>query len=141
MMKKLWIVLVSILLIGLLSACGTTDNTDSTTGTDSGSEIEKETNSDTEENEPALEESDEPEDEGNTPTEQANEDVITETATYQGQADPHSIEVKTENGVMVLQVLEVEDINWDSIELGADLEIEYYENEHGQNILTNCTVN
>ncbi|WML48737.1 hypothetical protein RCG23_00900 [Neobacillus sp. PS3-34] len=61
--------------------------------------------------------------------------VIKEDAEYVGQLDPNSIEVNTKTDKLILQVDKVQNVDWNSIEPNAAIEIEYYQNKDGQYIL------
>ncbi|MFZ3590596.1 hypothetical protein ACOI1C_15430 [Bacillus sp. DJP31] len=110
-----------LLLVMALAACGTNANEDST--------IENSTAVN------GVEDSS-----SNAETDTSQEEVITEEAAYAGQIDSNSIEVNTESQTLALQIGEVKDVDWNSIEKDAPVVIEYYKNENGQHILTNIDV-
>ncbi|RFU70480.1 hypothetical protein D0469_05980 [Peribacillus saganii] len=63
-------------------------------------------------------------------------DIIKEEAAYSGQIDGKSIEVNTESKTMALQIGNVTDVDWNSIEKNVPVLISYYKNENGQFVLT-----
>ncbi|MEC2077850.1 hypothetical protein [Metabacillus fastidiosus] len=63
-----------------------------------------------------------------------NTEVMTMTAIYVGQVDPHTIEVVAEGETINLQTTEA-DINFDEFSDGDEVKIEYYKNEQDQYIL------
>ncbi|MFE8702441.1 BsuPI-related putative proteinase inhibitor [Cytobacillus sp. FJAT-54145] len=67
-------------------------------------------------------------------------EIISTDAVFNGQADPHTIEVTIDGEAVSLQTLEVTDVDFSKIETGANISIQYYANELGQNVLTSFTV-
>ncbi|MED4454485.1 hypothetical protein [Metabacillus fastidiosus] len=63
-----------------------------------------------------------------------NTEVMTMTAIYVGQVDPHTIEVVAEGETINLQTTET-DINFDEFSDGDEVKIQYYKNEQDQYIL------
>lgn len=61
--------------------------------------------------------------------------VVKEEGAFVGQIDSNSIEVNTESETLALQVGNVTDVDWDSIDKNAHVRIEYYKNREGQAIL------
>jgi hypothetical protein len=84
------------------------------------------------------------ESEGNSSNDKTSENakakVIKEEAAYVGQIDVNSIEVNTEFETFALQIGEVKNVDWSSIEQNALVIIEYYENEKGQHVLTSIEI-
>lgn len=139
MKKLIWVLLTALALL-VMTACGTAETEDKTTGDDQQVETnqteenaveETETETETETDEEAVEE--------DTATE--TEDVIVEEATYVGMADPHTIEVNTETDTISLQILDpgVQDVDFEAIEEDAHVTIEYHK-EGEQNILTGIEI-
>lgn len=58
--------------------------------------------------------------------------VLREEAAFVGLVDSNSIEVNTESRTMVLQISEVTDVDFESIETNAAVIIEYVEEANGQ---------
>ncbi|TKC16312.1 hypothetical protein [Robertmurraya kyonggiensis] len=133
MKKLIWVLLTALALL-VMTACGTADTEDKTTGDDQ----QVETNQ-AEENAVDETETDEEAVEEDTATE--TEDVIVEEATYVGMADPHTIEVNTETDTISLQILDpgVQDVDFEAIEEEAHVTIEYHK-EGEQNILTGIEI-
>jgi hypothetical protein len=73
-------------------------------------------------------------------SENAKAKVIKEEAAYAGQVDSNSIEVITETETFTLQIGDVKDLDWSSLEQNALVIIEYFENEKGQHVLTSIEV-
>lgn len=133
MKKLIWVLLTALALL-VMTACGTADTEDKTTGDDQQVETnqaEENAVEETETNEEAVEE--------DTATE--TEDAIVEEATYVGMADPHTIEVNTETDTISLQILDpgVQDVDFEAIEEDAHVTIEYHK-EGEQNILTGIEI-
>lgn len=130
-MKRLILMSLTALALLVMTACGTADTDDSANGADEGngsSEV-------VEENDEVTEGTD-----GEEATEEDDQEIIQDTGAYVGMADPHTIEVNTEsNGTLSLQTGEV-DYDFESIEENAHVAIKYFENEHGQNVLTSIEV-
>lgn len=89
--------------------------------------------------EPIVEESHE--DTSEEPVAEDEQKIIKELeAIYIGQVDTHSIEIQTtDQESMILQTLESE-VDFGSINEGSKVNIDYYTNENGQNILKSITV-
>ena len=150
MMKNKIIMFLILLMIGVLTACGNTSESPENTNTDEVNELEEEVEEDS--NPPAETETEESEgnegqDESAEPGESVPEEntgdhdveTVTEDVTYTGLADPHTIEVESEDGTIALQILDFMDDDWESIEMGIPMTIEYYKNEQDQFILTDYT--
>lgn len=136
------LMLVTAIALLVMTACGTADTEDNANGDSQGngtSEVVEENETAVEETETDTEEQVTEEEEGDQAAE-TEADVIREEAAYVGMADPHTIEVNTETDTIALQILEVEDVNFEEIEENAHVIIEYYENDEGQNILTDIEV-
>lgn len=67
-------------------------------------------------------------------------DLIKKDVVYTGLADPHTIEVKDGEEYLTLQIDPDTTDEWEKIAEDTTVTIEYYENEHGQNILVRYTV-
>lgn len=130
--------LLTVFALLVMTACGTADTDDSANGTDEGngsSEVVEENDGEEVEGSDEHEATEEVD-----PTTETEANIIQDTGAFGGMADPHTIEVATEsNGVIALQTLEVE-YDFESVEQDAPVAIKYYENEHGQNILTSFEV-
>lgn len=120
-----------------------TDNNDEVTETE---ELQEDTEEVTEE--PAGEETTEGSTEEGTTEENTEEpnlgeeqEIMKESeAIYIGQADTHSIEIETaDQETMIFQTLE-SDVDFDSIKEGSKVNIDYYIDENGQNILKSIAV-
>lgn len=141
MKKLIWVLLTALALL-VMTACGTADTEDKTTGDDQKVETnqaEENAVEETETDEEAVEEDTATENETQS-TENA-QDVIVEEATYVGMADPHTIEVNTETDTISLQILDpgVQDVDFEAIEEDAHVTIEYHK-EGEQNILTGIEI-
>lgn len=66
--------------------------------------------------------------------------VVKEEGAFVGQIDSNSIEVNTESESLALQVGNVTDVDWSSIDKNAHVTIEYYKNREGQAILQSIQV-
>ncbi|MFC4023620.1 hypothetical protein ACFOUV_07265 [Oceanobacillus longus] len=157
--KKLYFLLVSALFLVVLAACGgTTENDEGTETEESKADVTEESaeQEDIENNEEAETEDFTPADDQDEASESVEEEAdeegtesengdaaqetIKEEATYSGQGDPHTIEVETADETIALQIIEFMDDDWASLEPGSPMTIEYYENEMGQLILVDYTV-
>lgn len=148
-MKRLLQMCMFVCLIGLLAACGSANEAQEGANTVENSEV-AENNSSSNDDGAADEDHATPEEESNDPaeTEEAPEqnkddeavDTVTAEGTFIGLADSHTIEVETEDETIALQILDFPDDDWGSIEMGTPITIEYYENENGQLILTDYTL-
>lgn len=123
-----------------ITACGTATTEEEADPGNGANEAVEEENTAEEDN--PVEQEEEPvaeEDEG---AAEPGADVIREEAVYVGMADPHTIEVETESETIALQILDpgVADIDFEAIEPNTNCTIEYYKNEHGQNILTDFEI-
>lgn len=129
MKKLIWVLLTALALL-VMTACGTADTEDKTTGDDQKVETNQAEENSVDETETVEED---------TATE--SEDVIVEEATYVGMADPHTIEVNTETDTIALQILDpgVQDVDFEAIEEEAHVTIEYHK-EGEQNILTGIEI-
>lgn len=67
-------------------------------------------------------------------------DLTKKDVVYTGLADPHTIEVKDGEEYLTLQIDPDTTDEWEKIAEDTTVTIEYYENEHGQNILVRYTV-
>lgn len=134
MKKLLWTLLTAVALL-VITACGT--GNDENQGAEENPD--NETNEVVEENNETSHAGDDEEAETDEQVTEDDRAVIKEEATYTGMQDPHSIEVKTESDVLALQILDpgVADVDFEAIEPDTPVTIEYYQNEEGQNILTN----
>lgn len=134
-MKRLILMSLTALALLVMTACGAADTEDNANGADEGngsSEVVEENDEATEgtDGEEATEEEDA----------ETDAEIIQDTGAYVGMADPHTIEVNSEsNGTLSLQTGEV-DYDFESIEENAHVAIKYFENEHGQNVLTSIEV-
>ncbi|TLS37897.1 hypothetical protein [Pseudalkalibacillus caeni] len=119
-MKKMMI--LPFLLIGMIATlvgCGTTDDTSNTNNASN-------TNS----------EEVQADDNDTTDTEQQPVDLKVKSVTYIGQVDPHTIEVKTEDGKTEnYQLSEEARSQVESLQENAKLEISYLENDEGQLVI------
>ncbi|WP_249870504.1 hypothetical protein [Oceanobacillus saliphilus] len=162
--KKLYFILISALFLVVLTACGGTtadqdesepeenevDETEESAvqdspETESDADADVETDSDTEDSSASDDQgtTSEPEEEqadGDDQSENADVETVKEEATYNGQGDPHTIEVKTADSTIALQITAFMDDDWSSVEPGTPMTIEYYENEAGQLILANYSM-
>ncbi|MEQ2527262.1 hypothetical protein EKG37_15875 [Robertmurraya yapensis] len=140
MKKLIWVLLTALALL-VMTACGTADTEDKTTGDDQKVETNQAEENAVDETETVEEDTatDEKAVEEDTATE--SEDVIVEEATYVGMADPHTIEVNTETDTIALQILDpgVQDVDFEAIEEEAHVTIEYHK-EGEQNILTGIEI-
>ncbi len=64
-------------------------------------------------------------------------DTIREEAAYVGKVDANSIQVNTEFQQLTLQIGEIKNVDWSSLEKNQRVIVEYYQNKDGQYILTN----
>ncbi|MBM7661371.1 sporulation protein YlmC with PRC-barrel domain [Bacillus mesophilus] len=76
----------------------------------------------------------------NSSKEESKSIVIKEEASFVGQVDSNSIEVHTETETLTLQVGEVVNVDWSSLEKNALVTIEYFMNEEGQYELASIVV-
>lgn len=142
---------LSILIIGVLTACGSTSENQNDTNTGEVDELEDEveegsnsnvdTGTEETEGNEGQDESAEPEE--TVPEENTDDqsiETVTEDVTYIGLADPHTIEVESKDGTIALQILDFMDNDWESIEMGTQMTIQYYKNEQGQLMLTDYTI-
>lgn len=143
-MKKLIWVLLTVMALLMMTACGTAETDDKANGTDEGNGSSEVVENNDEEVAEETETETDADDEGKVEeeekaTEKASE-TIREEAAFVGVVDPHSIEVNTEFETIVLQTLDVQDVDFEAIEDNAHVIIEYYKNAEGQNILTKMEV-
>lgn len=75
-----------------------------------------------------------------TKNEEGQQEVMKEDASFEGQIDSNSIEVSTESQTFALQIGNVKDVEWKSIEKNNPISIEYYKNESGQYVLTSINI-
>lgn len=105
-MRKYILILVTMLTILVLVACGT-----NTGNSDEDPVIDRNETPIVDEEDPIIENNENEEDlqenndEGlNEESENTNEDLITETGIYNGQADPHTIEIENAEGATAFQL-------------------------------------
>lgn len=126
----MFVLLISTLL--LLAACGTsTDDAEDPTTSEEDAVVEnnEESSDDSEAPEEAEGEEEEEEDQTNNEANDENEEkeTITATGTYNGQADPHTIEIETDDGPTAFQLtMEARD-DVENLEVGEQVTYTYYE--------------
>ncbi|WP_078431811.1 hypothetical protein [Metabacillus halosaccharovorans] len=140
-----------------LAGCGTDVSQNTNEPTEENAVEEKETTDNNEE----VTETEEPQENTEEVTEEPTEEETTEGSTeegtaeenteepeimkeseaiYIGQADTHSIEIETaDQETVIFQTLE-SDVDFDSIKEGSKVNIDYYIDENGQNILKSIAV-
>lgn len=152
MKGRKWLsLLISIILIGFVSACGTAETKDNEKDEQTAEEKatdntnkENDQNGSVDENENASE-TDEENGTSNTDeigltADEEDLDLTKKDVVYTGLADPHTIEVKDGEEYLTLQIDPDTTDEWEKIAEDTTVTIEYYENEHGQNILVRYTV-
>ncbi len=152
MKGRKWLsLLISIILIGFVSACGTAETKDKAKNehtaeekTTDNSNKENDQNSSVDESENSSKTDEENgtsnTDESGSTTNVEDLDLIKKDVIYTGLADPHTIEVKDGQEYLTLQIDPDTTDEWEKIAEDTTVTIEYYENEHGQNILVRYTV-
>lgn len=123
------LILVSILLV--LTACGTANDhneENAATNNEAGNEVGNEKKDETENEEEAEEKSeDQSEDASENVAEPNEKKLLTETGIYNGQADPHTIEIETADGPQAFQLsIEARD-DIEHLTEGKQVTYSYYE--------------
>jgi len=147
MKGRKWLsLLISIIFIGFVSACGTVETKDNEKHEQTAESTNKESdqnslvaNSDNS-SETDEESSTSNTDESGLTVDKEALDLIKKDVIYTGLADPHTIEVKDGEEYFTLQIAPDSTDEWEKIEEDTTVTIEYYENEQGQNILVHYTV-
>lgn len=148
MKKRFLKLLIGILLISLITACGTNSTKDETPNNDTEKNVSDTTENDQATNENNNEENNESVKEEGGTSDEGNQDgvkeesnnIIKKEVTYVGLADPHTIEVQDGNNYLSLQIDPNTMDEWGKIKENTKMTIEYYENEAGQNVLTSYKV-
>lgn len=150
MNKKFIKIVIGILLIMLVSACGTNSTKDETTNNDTKKKVTDTTENEQVTNDDNNEENNESVKDGESDTgdevsqdgikNDESEKVIKKEVTYVGLADPHTIEVQDGKDYLSLQIDPDTMNEWGKIKENTKMTIEYYENEAGQNILKSYKV-
>lgn len=155
--RKFWSLLLSVMLIGLLAACGTTetatkdknDSAEHQHHEKTASKTQEASNSETKATAENMNDKTASSDENGasnetstngTSTDKKEQDVMTKDVTYTGLADPHTIEVKDGEEYMTLQIDPDTANEWENISENTVVTIHYYQNENGQNVLVHYTV-
>lgn len=122
-MRKYMLLLGAMLIVLVLTACGTNNgNSGDNPITDQNEDPVVENN----ENDENLIEN-EPNDGTNEESTNSEEDLITETGIYNGQADPHTIEIETADGPLAFQLtMEARD-DIDALTEGGEVTYTYTE--------------
>jgi len=152
MKGRKWLsLLVSIIFIGFVSACGTAETKDNAKNehtteekTIDSTNKENDKNSSVDESENSSKTDEENgtsnTNENGSTTNVEDLDLIKKDVIYTGLADPHTIEVKDGEEYLTLQIDPDTTDEWEKIAEDTTVTIEYYENEYGQNILVRYTV-
>lgn len=137
-MKRYLSIAILLLLFSVLAACGTTDVEEEPAESDETEEVEEvedETEEEVEDEEDdATSDEDETEaEEDETSSEEASDDAdedgdkIKEEGTFNGQADPHTVEIETEEGIFAFQLsMDARELV-ETIEAGSQVEFTYTE--------------
>ncbi|SEM65760.1 hypothetical protein SAMN05192533_104250 [Mesobacillus persicus] len=129
-MCRLKVIFSLLVVILLMTACGTSVNTESQTTGSTDSASNKQANSS--ELETATEVA------GETGAKEEEEEFksISAVVEFSGQADLTSIEVMQKDGTpLVLRTIDFTGVDFSTIDAGANAEIEFFTNESGQNVL------
>ncbi|PLR80632.1 hypothetical protein CVD25_18950 [Bacillus canaveralius] len=154
-MKKLnFLTLLIVVLI--IAACSPKVNNDETSGNNNKAEpsiktsnedkesvVDEKPHEENKENKSAEDQaSEEPNQANEVNKNNVNTDINTKQVEFSGQIDQTSIEVITSEGTPLALRIENfgENVDFGALNAGDRAEVEYYTNEHGQNMLTNFVI-
>lgn len=134
-LKRNFILLILLTALLVLAACGTGKNDTKDLATGDEQEPVVENNEESTDDNEVPDETEDMEDQANGEASDENEDKETMTATgiYNGQADPHTIEVETEDGPTAFQL--TMDARDDVEHLRIDEEVTYTYYEDGEQLV------
>src|SRR5690625_909673 len=134
MKKNLLIIVLLIISLGLV-ACGT-GNTANKDDLETNNYGNSEVNNDSENNDGEEESADNNQSPNENDEEKANENLIEKTGVYNGQADPHTIEIETENGPLAFQLTMGAREEVENLEVGEEVRYSYTEDGNHREIET-----